>query len=112
MKLQLEEIREDITEIVNSCTEINVLTHIYDILKEGGYSYPTDYNRFIKEFEIERAESKHILEEQQKEFDILITISELSEKHLSTNQKEEFHKSLGIILNVMEKELDKENLDL
>ena len=53
MKLQLEKIRDDLTEVINSCTDINVLTHIYDILKEGGYSYPTDYNRFIKEFEIE-----------------------------------------------------------
>jgi hypothetical protein len=41
------------------------------------------------------------MEEHQKEFDIISTILELSEKHLSINQKEEFHKSLEIILNTI-----------
>ena len=45
----------------------------------------------------------HQMEEQQKEFDIISTILELSEKHLSINQKEEFHKSLEIILNTIKR---------
>ena len=74
MKLQLEEIRR-------------------------GYSYPTDLSRLNKSLEIELF--NHQMEEQQKEFDIISTILELSEKHLSINQKEEFHKSLEIILNTI-----------
>ena len=72
MKLQLEEIRR-------------------------GYSYPTDLSRLNKSLEIELF--NHQMEEQQKEFDIISTILELSEKHLSINQKEEFHESLETIIN-------------